>query len=111
MLGNLRVDGNLKDDFRREILNFIGEYAIKQKKFTYDSNDRLRRGLEKKLFEDQKDTITFSSFSSKLVDKETQDQMDGIKSRLIKYYGYDEQSASDVLAYVSCIFARGDLQD
>lgn len=105
------IDENLKDDFRREILNFIGEYAIKQKKFAYDSNDRLRRGLEKKLFEDQKDTITFSSFSSKLVDKETQDQMDGIKSRLIKYYGYNEQSASDVLAYVSSIFARGDLQD
>lgn len=105
------IDENLKDDFRREILNFIGEYAIKQKKFAYDSNDRLRRGLEKKLFEDQKDTITFSSFSSKLVDKETQDQMDGIKNRLIKYYGYNEQSASDVLAYVSSIFARGDLQD
>jgi serine protein kinase len=107
----INIDENLKDDFRREILNFIGEYAIKQKKFAYDSNDRLRRGLEKKLFEDQKDTITFSSFSSKLVDKETQDQMDGIKSRLIKYYGYNEQSASDVLAYVSSIFARGDLQD
>ena len=64
-----------------------------------------------KLFEDQKDTITFSSFSSKLVDKETQDQMDGIKSRLIKYYGYNEAVRVRRAGVRSSIFARGDLQD
>ena len=55
---------NRKDDFRREIMNYIGALAIEGKKFTYDTNDRLRRALEMKLFEDQKDSIKLSSFVS-----------------------------------------------
>ena len=99
-----------KDDFRREILNFIGHLALEGKKFTYDTNDRLRRALEMKLFEDQKDSIKLSSFVSNVIDKETQERIDVIKNRLIKYYGYNEQSATDVLAYVASIFARGDVK-
>ena len=99
-----------KDDFRREILNFIGHLALEGKTFTYDTNDRLRRALEMKLFEDQKDSIKLSSFVSNVIDKETQDKIDVIKSRLIKYYGYNEASATDVLAYVASIFARGDVK-
>ena len=86
-----------KDDFRREIMNFIGHLALEGKKFTYETNDRLRRALEMKLFEDQKDSIKLSSFVSNVIDKETQDKIDIIKNRLIKYYGYNEASATDVL--------------
>ncbi|MEZ4254884.1 MAG: serine protein kinase [Polyangiales bacterium] len=100
-----------KDDFRREIMNYIGALAIEGKKFTYDTNDRLRRALEMKLFEDQKDSIKLSSFVSNVIDKETQDKIDIIKNRLIKYYGYNEASATDVLTYVASIFARGDVKD
>ena len=46
-----------KDDFRREIMNYIGALAVDGKKFDYNTNDRLRQALELKLFEDQKDTI------------------------------------------------------
>ena len=100
-----------KDDFRREIMNYIGALAIENKKFTYETNDRLRRALEMKLFEDQKDSIKLSSFVSNVIDKETQDKIDIIKNRLIKYYGYNEASATDVLSYVASIFARGDVKE
>ncbi len=99
-----------KDDFRREIMNYIGALAIEGKKFEYDTNDRLRRALEMKLFEDQKDSIKLSSFVSNVIDKDTQDKIDVIKGRLIKYYGYNEASANDVLSYVASIFARGDVK-
>ena len=99
-----------KDDFRREIMNYIGALAIEGKKFNYDTNDRLRRALEMKLFEDQKDSIKLSSFVSNVIDKDTQDKIDVIKSRLIKHYGYNEASAKDVLSYVASIFARGDVK-
>ena len=33
-----------KDDFRREILNFIGHLALEGKKFTYDTNDSIASG-------------------------------------------------------------------
>ena len=100
-----------KDDFRREIMNYIGALAIEGKKFEYDTNDRLRRALEMKLFEDQKDSIKLSSFVSNVIDKDTQDKIDIIKGRLIKHYGYNEASANDVLSYVASIFARGDVKE
>jgi serine protein kinase len=100
-----------KEDFRREIMNYIGALAIEGKKFEYDTNDRLRRALEMKLFEDQKDSIKLSSFVSNVIDKDTQDKIDVIKNRLIKYYGYNEASATDVLSFVASIFARGDVKE
>ena len=44
-----------KDDFRREIMNYIGALAIEGKTFNYQTNERLHKALELKLFEDQKD--------------------------------------------------------
>ncbi|EQC48475.1 putative kinase PrkA [Bacteriovorax sp. BSW11_IV] len=97
-----------KDDFRREIMNYIGALAIEGKKFDYKMNERLHRALELKLFEDQKDSIKLTSIISNVVDKETQEKIDVIKARLIKNYGYDEISATDALNYVASIFAKGD---
>ena len=105
------IPENRKDDFRREIMNFIGAKAIEGKKFDWQSNDRLRRALELKLFEDQKDSIKLKTLVSAVVDKETQEKIDIIKSRLIRYFGYNEVSATDVLNYVASIFARGDAKD
>src|SRR3989475_306520 len=96
-----------KDDFRREIMNYIGALAVEGKKFHYRSNERLQKALELKLFEDQKDTIKLSSLVSGVVDKDTQEKIDIVKSRLIRNYGYNESSATDVLTFVASIFARG----
>ncbi len=99
-----------KDDFRREIMNFIGALALEGKKFSWNTNDRLRRALELKLFEDKKDTIKFTSIVSNVMDRETQEKIDAVKTRLIRDFGYDEISAQNVLEYVSSIFARGDVK-
>ena len=96
-----------KDDFRREIMNYIGALAIDGKKFDYRTNERLQKALELKLFEDQKDSIKLSSIVSNVVDKATQEKIDVVKSRLIRNYGYNESSANDVLNFVASIFARG----
>ena len=97
-----------KDDFRREIMNYIGALALDGKTFNYKTNERLQKALELKLFEDQKDTIKLTSLVSNVVDKDTQEKIDIVKGRLIRNYGYDEESATDVLQYVASIFARGD---
>jgi serine protein kinase len=96
-----------KDDFRREIMNYIGALALDGKKFDYKTNERLQKALELKLFEDQKDTIKLTSLVSNVVDKATQEKIDIVKSRLIRNYGYNESSATDVLTFVASIFARG----
>jgi serine protein kinase len=105
------IPENRKDDFRREIMNFIGALAVDNKRFQWNTNDRLRRALELKLFEDQKDSIKLKTLVSAVVDKDTQEKIDIIKSRLIKNFGYNEVSATDVLNYVASIFARGDAKD
>ncbi|MDQ7007032.1 MAG: serine protein kinase [Acidobacteriota bacterium] len=105
------IPDNRKDDFRREIMNYIGALAVDEKKFDYRSNERLHKALELKLFEDQKDTIKLTSLVTSIVDKETQEKIDVVKARLIKDYGYNDESATDVLHFVASIFARGDAKD
>jgi len=97
-----------KDDFRREIMNYIGALALEGKTFDYKTNERLLKALELKLFEDQKDFIKLTSLVSSVVDKDTQEKIDIVKSRLIKNYGYCEVCATDVLSFVASIFARGE---
>ena len=100
-----------KDDFRREIMNYIGALALEEKRFDYRTNERLHKALELKLFEDQKDTIKLTSLVSSVVDQETQEKIDIVKNRLVRDYGYCESCASDVLHFVASIFARGDVKE
>ncbi len=104
------IPDSRKDDFRREIMNYIGALMIDGKSFDYKSNERLYKALQLKLFEDQKDSIKLTTLISNVVDQETQAKIDVVKSRLIRDHGYDEESASDVLNYVASIFARGDVK-
>jgi len=104
------IPDSRKDDFRREIMNYIGALAVEGKKFDYRTNERLHKALELKLFEDQKDTIKLTTLVSNVVDRETQEKIDIVKQRLIKNYGYNEESATDVLNFVASIFARGDVK-
>jgi serine protein kinase len=97
-----------KDDFRREIMNYIAALALEGKQFDYKTNERLQKALELKLFEDQKDSIKLTSLVSSVVDRDTQEKIDIVKGRLIKQYGYCDICAVDILNFVASIFARGD---
>ena len=107
----IQIPENRKEDFRREIMNYIGALAVEGKRFEWHMNERLRTALERKLFEDQKDSIKLKTLVAAVVDKETQEKIDTIKARLIKYFGYNEVSATDVLNFVASIFARGDAKE
>jgi len=102
------IPDSRKDDFRQEIMNYIGALALDGKKFEYNTNARLHKALELKLFEDSRDTIKLKNVVSGVIDDETQAKIDVVKQRLIKFFGYNEASATDVLNYVASIFARGD---
>lgn len=104
------IPDNRKEDFRREVMNYIGALAVSGKTFDYKSNERLHRALEMKLFEDQKDSIKLSSLVSNVVDKETQEKIEVVKSRMTNSYGYCDVCATDVLNFVASIFARGDVK-
>lgn len=107
------VAENAVDDFRRMIAAFIGELSHKKKTFRWDSSPLLKKAFEMKLFEDTKDHIKLSALhvsGSSVVDPKIQEKIDAIVERM-KEYGYNQQSARDVLDYVGSIFARGDLAE
>ena len=106
----IEIPESRKDDFRREIMNYIGALALEGKKFNFKMNERLHKAIELKLFEDQKDSIKLTTLVTNVADKDTQEKIDIVKTRLIKDFGYDEISATDVLHYVASIFARGDVK-
>ncbi len=99
-----------KDDFRRELMNYIGALALDGKTFDYTANERLHRALELKMFEDSKDSIKLTSLVSQATDAETQAKIDVVRQRLIDHHGYCPVCAGDVLQYVASIFARGDAE-
>ena len=103
VLSNGLIAHNSGKGFQLE--NLLG---IEGKVFDYKMNERLHRALELKLFEDQKDSIKLTTIISKVVDKETQEKIDVVKSRLIKNHGYCEICATDALNFVASIFAKGD---
>jgi serine protein kinase len=102
------------DDFRRMVAAFIGDLAHKGKTFSWNSNVQLAKAFEAKLFEDTKDHIKLSSLSNSgvfVADEHHQEKIDAVKSRLIKLFGYNEKSATDVLDYVSSLYSRGSAGD
>ena len=100
-----------KEDFRRELMNYIGALALEGRAFDFRMNERLSRALELKVFEDQKDTIKLTSLVSNVADGDAQARIDVVRQRLVDHYGYDVHSATDVLHYVASVFARGDAKD
>jgi serine protein kinase len=104
----INIPDTRKDDFRREIMNYIGALAVDGKRFDFRTNERLQKALELKLFEDQKDSIKLTSLVSNVLDKSAQEKIDVVKGRLIREYGYCDVCSTDVLNFVASIFARGD---
>lgn len=100
-----------KQDFRREVMNHIAALSLDGKKFEWDSNERLRKALEKKLFEERKDTYKITSAVSTVMDEETQNKVDEIKSRMISDFGYCEDCARVAIEYVASIWARGEAEE
>jgi serine protein kinase len=102
------------DDFRRQVAQNLGSNNYRKTEFRWDSDPQLMKALQAKLFEDTKDHIKLSAIGSggtSVQDPAIQEKIDAVKQRMIKDYGYNQQSAQDVLDYVSSLFARGDAAD
>ncbi len=97
-----------KDDFRHELMNYIAAVHLDGGQFDYRENRRLRRALELKLFDDQKDSIQLTNLVSSVIDPATEEKIAVIRDRLCERFGYDEASANLVLQDVASLFARSD---
>jgi serine protein kinase len=99
------ISENAKKAFREEILIRISAYARKGKRFDYNSHDRLREAIQKKLFADLKDVVKITT-SSKTPDEQQLKKVNEVVARLIDEYGYNSTSANDLLKYVGSLLNR-----
>ncbi|MGD6801379.1 PrkA family serine protein kinase [Rossellomorea aquimaris] len=99
------ISENAKKAFREEILIRISAYARKGKRFDYNSHDRLREAIQKKLFADLKDVVKITT-SSKTPDEQQLKKVNEVVARLIDEHGYNSTSANDLLKYVGSLLNR-----
>ena len=99
------ISENAKKAFREEILIRISAYARKGKRFDYNSHDRLREAIQKKLFADLKDVVKITT-STKTPDEHQLKKVNEVIARLIEEHGYNSTSANELLRYVGSLLNR-----
>ncbi|WP_096439833.1 PrkA family serine protein kinase [Alteribacter populi] len=99
------ISENAKKAFREEILIRISAYARKGKKFDYQSHERLREAIQKKLFADLKDVVKITT-STKTPDENQLKKVNEVIARLIEDHGYNSTSANELLRYVGSLLNR-----
>lgn len=99
------VPESAKKAFREEILIRLSSYARKNKRFHYNSHERLREAIEKKLFADLKDVVRITT-STKTPDVEQLKRINQVSARLIEEHGYCPNCANELLRYVGSLLNR-----
>ncbi|GAB6934571.1 serine/threonine protein kinase PrkA [Calditerricola yamamurae] len=99
------ISENAKKAFREEILIRISAYARKGKRFDYNSHERLREAIEKKLFADLKDVVKITT-STKVPDENQLKKINEVTKRLIDEHGYCPICANELLRYVGSLLNR-----
>ncbi|MCX3304556.1 serine/threonine protein kinase PrkA [Bacillus sp. NEAU-CP5] len=99
------ISENAKKAFREEILIRISAYARKGKRFDYNSHERLREAIQKKLFADLKDVVKITT-STKTPDEQQLKKVNEVVARLIDEHGYNSTSANELLRYVGSLLNR-----
>ncbi|QTD42596.1 PrkA family serine protein kinase [Sporosarcina sp. Te-1] len=99
------ISENAKRAFREEILIRISAYARKGQRFNYQSHERLREAIQKKLFADLKDVVKITT-SSATPDESQLKKINEVVARLIDDYGYNSVSANELLRYVGSLLNR-----
>ncbi len=99
------VSENAKKAFREEILIRLSAFARKGKRFEYDSHERLREAIQKKMFADLKDVVKITT-SSKTPDESQLKKINEVIATLIDEHGYNSTSANELLQYVGSLLNR-----
>ncbi|MGN6699450.1 MAG: protein prkA, partial [Thermomicrobiales bacterium] len=94
-----------KRAFREEILIRISSLARRGQTFTYDSHERLKEAIEKKLFADMKDVVKITT-STKTPDADQLRRINEVIDRLVRDQGYCPTCAANLLSYVGALLQR-----
>jgi serine protein kinase len=99
------ISENAKNTFRQEILIRISSYSRKGKAFEYNSHERLKEAIEKKIFADLKDVVKITT-SARTPDADQLRRINEVIDRLVKDHGYCPVCANELLSYVGTLLSR-----
>jgi serine protein kinase len=99
------ISENAKNTFRQEILIRISSYSRKGKTFEYNSHERLKEAIEKKIFADLKDVVKITT-STRTPDADQLRRINEVIDRLVKDHGYCTVCANELLSYVGTLLSR-----
>jgi serine protein kinase len=99
------ISENAKNTFRQEILIRISSYSRKGKAFEYNSHERLKEAIEKKIFADLKDVVKITT-STKTPDADQLRRINEVVDRLVTDHGYCPVCANELLNYVGTLLSR-----
>jgi predicted Ser/Thr protein kinase len=99
------VTENAKRSFREEILIRISSLARKGLTFDYNSHERLKEAIEKKLFADLRDVVKITT-STRTPDKEQLRKINEVVDRLMSEHGYCHVCANEILRYTGSLLNR-----
>jgi serine protein kinase len=99
------ITENAKNTFRQEILIRISSYARKGRTFDYNSHERLKEAIEKKIFSDLKDVVKITT-SAKTPDPDQLRRINEVIDRLVRDHGYCPVCANELLTYVGTLLSR-----
>ncbi|ELZ24797.1 PrkA family serine protein kinase [Natrinema limicola] len=104
----LDIPEDRKEDFRQEVSNWVSRRAREGEAFNPQDNERLRRALERKLWEDKKHNINFSALVSanEFDDDERSSWIDALIGQ-----GYSEEGAKEVLEFAGAEVAKAEMED
>ncbi|WP_435318917.1 PrkA family serine protein kinase [Haloarchaeobius sp. TZWSO28] len=105
---NLDIPEDRKDDFRQEVSNWVSRRAREGTTFNPQDNERLRRALERKLWEDKKHNINFSALVS--ANETDDDERNSWVDALIDQ-GYSRDGAKEVLEFAGAEVAKAEMED
>ncbi|MFC4408538.1 PrkA family serine protein kinase [Haloarchaeobius iranensis] len=105
---NLDIPEDRKEDFRQEVSNWVSRRAREGDTFNPQDNERLRRALERKLWEDKKHNINFSALVS--ANETDDDERNAWVDALIEQ-GYSRDGATEVLEFAGAEVAKAEMED
>lgn len=99
------VHDEQKDSFRNEVMRKVAASLRRGEKYRYDLHSRLREAIEKQMFEERRDTIKMT-ITSRTKEPGELKRINQVVKTLCERHGYIEESANELLKYVSSMMAR-----
>ncbi len=103
--GKIGIHEEAKESFRNEVVRKVALATRHGGKFQYAAHSRLREAIEKQLFEERRDTIKMT-ITSRTKEPGELKRINQVVKTLCDKHGYIEESANELLKYVSSMMAR-----